>query len=51
MTAKSAGKDFQNHLRSCMHHLNVESYPAGPDVWMRPAMKAEVISLILRQAQ
>ena len=31
---KSAGKDFWNHLRSCMHHLNLKSCPAGPDVWM-----------------
>jgi hypothetical protein len=38
---KSAGKDFRNHLRSCMHHLNSESCPADPDVWMRPAMKAD----------
>ena len=34
---KSAGKDFRNHLRSCMRHLNFVSCPADPDVWMRPA--------------
>jgi hypothetical protein len=34
---KSAGKDFRNHLRSYMRHLNFVSYPADPDVWMRPA--------------
>ena len=27
---KSAGKDFWNHLRSCMHHLNLKSSPANP---------------------
>ena len=31
---KSAGKDFWNHLRSCMHHLNLKSCPTDPDVWM-----------------
>jgi hypothetical protein len=31
---KSAGKDFRNHLRSCMRHLNFESCLADPDVWM-----------------
>jgi hypothetical protein len=39
---KAAGKDFRNHLRSCMRHLNFKSCPADPDVWMRPAMKADV---------
>ena len=34
---KSAGKDFRNHLRSCMRHLDFVSCPADPDVWMRPA--------------
>ena len=34
---KSAGKDFRNHLRSCMRHLYFESHPSDPDVWMRPA--------------
>ena len=37
---KSAGKDFRNHLRSCMQHLNFESCPADPDVWMRSATKS-----------
>ena len=37
---KSAGRDFRNHLRSCMRHLGFESCPADPDVWMRPAVKA-----------
>jgi hypothetical protein len=34
---KSAGRDFRNHLRSCMRHLDFVSCPADPDVWMRPA--------------
>ncbi len=38
---KSAGKDFRNHLRSCMRHLNFVSCPADPDVWMRPAKKSD----------
>ena len=38
---KAAGRDFRNHLRSCMRHINFESCPADPDVWMRPAMKAD----------
>ena len=31
---KTAGRDFRNHLRSCMWHLNFTSCPADPDVWM-----------------
>ena len=38
---KSAGADFRNHLRSCMRHLDFTSCPADPDVWMRPAKKAD----------
>jgi hypothetical protein len=38
---KSAGKDFRNHLRSCMRHLNFASCPADPDVWMRPATHSD----------
>ena len=38
---KSAGRDFRNHLRACMRHLNFISCPADPDVWMRPAKKAD----------
>ena len=37
---KTAGRDFRNHLRSCMRHLDFVSCPADPDVWMRPAKKA-----------
>ena len=36
---KAAGRDFRNHLRSCMDFLNFKSCPADPDVWMRPAIK------------
>ena len=38
---KTAGKDFCNHLRSCMSHIGFKSCPADPDVWMRPAEKAD----------
>jgi len=38
---KTAGRDFRNHLRACMHHLQFSSCPADPDVWMRPAKKAD----------
>ena len=38
---KSAGRDFSNHLRSCMHFLGYKSCPADPDVWMRPAIKSD----------
>jgi len=34
---KSAGRDFRNHLCSCMRHLDFVSCPADPDVWMQPA--------------
>jgi hypothetical protein len=38
---KAAGRDFRNHLRECMRHLGFISCPADPDVWMRPALKAD----------
>ncbi len=38
---KSAGKDFRNHLRSCMRHLDFTSCLADPDVWMRPAKRSD----------
>jgi hypothetical protein len=38
---KSAGRDFRNHLRSCMHHIGFKSCPADPDVWMRSAIKSD----------
>ena len=34
---KTAGRDFRNHLRSCMDHIGFKSCRADPDVWMRPA--------------
>ena len=37
---KAAGRDFRNHLRSCMEFLNFKSCLADPDVWMRPAIKS-----------
>ena len=37
---KVAGRDFRNHLRSCMEHLGFTPCPADPDVWMRPSVKA-----------
>ena len=33
---KSAGRDFRNHIRSFVRHLEFVSCPADPDVWMRP---------------
>ena len=38
---KTAGRDFRNHLRTCMRHLGFESCPADPDVWMRPGLKKD----------
>ena len=38
---KTAGRDFRNHLRSCMRHLEFEHSLADPDVWMRPAKKLD----------
>ena len=38
---KYAGADFKNHLRSCMQHLDFVSCPADPDLWMRPAIRAD----------
>ena len=38
---KSAGRDFRNHLISCMRHLDFESCPSDPDVWMRPVKKSD----------
>ena len=38
---KTVGRDFRNHLCSCMRHLQFESCLADPDVWMRPAKKAD----------
>jgi hypothetical protein len=38
---KSAGRDFRNHLRSCMHHIGFKSCPPDPDVWIRSAIKSD----------
>ena len=41
---KAAGRDFRNHLRSCMEFLNFKSCLADPNVWMRPAIKSDGIT-------
>ena len=38
---KTAGRDFWNHLQSCMHHLGFESCKVDPDVCMRAAKKKD----------
>ena len=38
---KAAGRDFRNHLCSCMEFLNFKSCLADPDVWMRPGIKSD----------
>ena len=38
---KTTGRDFRNHLRSCMHHLGFESCKADLDVWMQAAKKED----------
>ena len=38
---KSSGRDFRNHLRSCMTHLGFTSCRADPDVWMRSSTKSD----------
>jgi len=38
---KAAGKDFWNHLCSCVQFLNFKSCPADPDMWMQPAIKSD----------
>jgi hypothetical protein len=38
---KAAGRDFRNHLRACMLHLDFAPCPADPDVWLRPAIKSD----------
>jgi hypothetical protein len=38
---KSAGKDFRNHLRSCMRHLDFTSCPPDSNAWMRPAKRSD----------
>lgn len=38
---KAAGRDFRNHLRSCMSHLHFQPCLADLDVWMRPVIKSD----------
>ena len=38
---KAAGRDFRNHLCSCMEFLNFKSSLAAPDVWMSPVIKSD----------
>ena len=38
---KSAGKDFWEHLRSCMEFLGFTSCLADPEVWMRKKVKSD----------
>ena len=38
---KCAGRDFRNHLRSCMYHLTFSPCPADPDAWMRLTQKGD----------
>ena len=40
-SGKSAGKDFQIHLRSCLQHLNFTSGLADPDVQMQLVEKSD----------
>ena len=37
---KSAGRDFRNHLWSCMDMLGYKSCIADPDLWMRKATRS-----------
>ena len=37
----AAGRDFRNHLCSCMEFLNFKSCLADRDMWMRPAIKSD----------
>ena len=38
---KMAGRDYWNHMRSCMEFLEFKTCIADPDVWMRKAKKAD----------
>jgi hypothetical protein len=38
---KSAGADYWRHVRSAMNEMGFESCKADPDVWLRPALKAD----------
>ena len=36
---KCSGRDFWNHLRSCMNFLGFDSFRADPDVWMKESVR------------
>ena len=38
---KAAGRDFRNHLRTCMHQLVYSSCLSDPDVWMQPGKQPD----------
>ena len=38
---KTAGRDYRNHLRTCMRLLDYVACLADPDLWMRPGVKAD----------
>ena len=38
---KSSRSVFRNHLADCMHHLELLSCPADPDLWMKPMVRPE----------
>ena len=40
-SGKAAGRDFRNHLCSCIEFLNFKSCLADPNMWMRPAIKSD----------
>ena len=37
----AAGRDFRNHLRSCMSHLNFKPCLEDIHVWLRPEVKSD----------
>ena len=36
---KDIGRDFRNHLQSCITHLDFKPCLANPDAWKRSAIK------------
>ena len=40
-SGKEAGRDFRNHLKSCMSFLDFKLCLDDPDEWMRPAVRAD----------
>ena len=43
---KTAGRDFRNHHRTCMQHLDFQSCPVDPDVWMCLAIEMMVMNFM-----